>query len=154
MSATTSELSNCPLSAQDCSEQGALPPQGPQPPSASRSQYLTAGLHLSSHCHCPPMQTVFALPEGTQSLSPREAGLGSGVCTRYKAQSLLLNEGTVPGHVERQWPAGNAAESTKPSHPRLMAAQRAWRGPSVDTEEHVIFFLWLVDQSPGGASTQ
>ena len=51
---SAAELSNCPLSAQEHSEWGALPQQGPQTPPVSRPQYLTAGLHLSSHCHSPP----------------------------------------------------------------------------------------------------
>ena len=51
---STAELSNCPLSAQDNSEQGALPQWTHRASLVSRPQYLTAGLHLSSHCHSPP----------------------------------------------------------------------------------------------------
>ena len=86
---STAELSNCPLSAQDQSEQGALPQSGPRLPPASRPQYLTAGLHLSFQCYSLPTPSpdILCSTRGTLVTLSQEGWFGEwGI---YQAQGTI-----------------------------------------------------------------
>ena len=86
---SAAELSNCPLSAQEHSEWGALPQQGPQTPPVSRPQYLTAGLHLSSHCHSPPTPNPDSPCSARGTLVTLSQGGRFGEWGIYQAQSTI-----------------------------------------------------------------
>ena len=89
MAGSTAELSNCPLSAQDQSEQGALPQSGPRLPPASRPQYLTAGLHLSFQCYSLPTPSPDILCSTRGTLVTLSQGGWFGEWGIYQTQGTI-----------------------------------------------------------------
>ena len=100
---STAELSNCPLSAQDNSEQGALSQRGPRPPPASRPQYLIAGLHLSSHCPPTPNPDSPCSATGTLVTLSQEGWFGEYNIpgTGHHRSSTNVQEGDPLGEGSR-----------------------------------------------------
>ena len=130
-----------PLGAWGHSEQDVLPQRGLSPTPASRSWYLRQGFtSLSTLCQCPTHPGSPCFAKGPRSLSSGEAGLGSGVCSRHRAPSLILKEGTVLGHVEGKGLQGKLPRVPQVQPPSSNGLWERLAQPCVDTQAPVITF--------------